>query len=60
MFNRNDCRYKYNPENLFATKIGEHVPSGFSIPTVSLFKSIENKQYLYMDKDCMKKFYKSL
>ena len=52
--------YKYNPENLFATKIGEHVPSGFSIPTVSLFKSKENKQDLYMDKDCMKKFYKSL
>ena len=38
--------YKYNPENLFATKIGEHVPLGFSIPTVSLFKSIENKQYM--------------
>ena len=52
--------YKHNSENLFATKIVEHVPSGFSIPTVSLFKRIENKQYLYMDKDCMKKFYKSL
>ena len=28
--------------------------------TISPFKSIENKQYVYRGKDCMKKFWKSL
>ena len=31
---------KNNPENLFTTKVGEHIPSGFSMPTISSFRSI--------------------
>ena len=47
---------KSNPENLFTTKVGEHIPSGVSMSIVSSFKSIENKHDVYRDKDCMKKF----
>ena len=37
----NEC--KKNPENLSATKVIKHIPSGFSMSTVSSFRSIENK-----------------
>ena len=33
---------KNNPENLSATKLSEHIPSGFSMSTLSSFRSIEN------------------
>ena len=33
---------KNNPENSSATKASEHIPSGFSMPTISSFRSIEN------------------
>ena len=36
-------RYESNPENSSTTKVGEHIPSGFSMPKISSFKSIENK-----------------
>ena len=35
-------------------------PLGFSMSTISSFKSIENKHDLYIGKDCMKKFCESL
>ena len=52
--------YKNNPENLFTTKVGEHILSDFSMPTVSLFKSRENKHDVYRGKDCIKKEFESL
>ena len=48
---------KNNPENSSKTKVREHISSGFSMSTTSLFRSIENKHDLYRGKDCMKKFY---
>ena len=50
---------KNNPENSFATKVGEHISSGFSIFTISSFKSMENKHHVYRAKDCVKKFCES-
>ena len=47
---------KNNPENSSTTKVSEHIPSGFSMSTISLFRSIENKHDVYRGKDCMKKF----
>ena len=35
--------YKKNPQNSFTTKVSEHIPSGFPMPAISLFKGIENK-----------------
>ena len=52
--------YKNNPENSFTTKVGEHILSDFSMPTVSLFKSSENKHDVYRGKDCIKKEFESL
>ena len=51
---------KSNPENSSTAKVGEHISSGFSISIISSFKSIENKNDVYRDKDCMKKFYRFL
>ena len=50
----NGC--KNNPENSSTTKVSEHIPSGFSMSTISSFRSIENKHDVYRGKDCMKKF----
>ena len=38
---------KSNPEYSFTTKVGEHIPSGFSMSTMSSFKTIENKHDVY-------------
>ena len=51
---------KNNPEKSYTTKVGEHIPSGFSMSKISSFKSIENKHDVYWGKDCMKKFCESL
>ena len=51
---------KNNPENVSTTKVSEHIPSGFSMSTISLFKSIENKHDVYRGTDCMIKFCESL
>ena len=51
MFNRN------NPQNSSTKKIGEHIPSGFSMSIISSFKCIHD---VYRGKDCMKKFCESL
>ena len=39
--------YKNNLENLSTTKISKHIPSDFSVSTISLFRSIENKHGIY-------------
>ena len=46
---------KKNPENSSIAKVSEHIPSGFSMSTISLFRSIEIKHDVYRDKDCLKK-----
>ena len=51
---------KNNPENSYTTRVSEHISSGFSMSTISSFKSIENKHDVYRGKDCMKKFCESL
>ena len=45
-----------NPENSSTTKVSEHIPSGFSMSTISSFRSIENKHDVYRCKGCMKTF----
>ena len=42
------------PKNVSTTKVGEHIPSGFSMSTISSFKSIESEHDLYCRKDCIK------
>ena len=49
---------KRNPENY--PQVGKHIPSGFSMSTISSFKSIGNKHDLYRGKNCDKKFCESL
>ena len=34
----------------------QHIPSGFSMSTISSFRSIENKHDVYRGRDCMIKF----
>ena len=47
---------KNSPENSSTTRISEDIPSGFSMSTISSFRSIENKHDVYRGKDCMKNF----
>ena len=42
-------------QNIFQ-EVSQHIPSGFSISTISSFKSIESKHDVYRCKDCMRKF----
>ena len=49
-----------NSANSSTTKVSEHISSGFSMSTISSFKSIGNKHDLYKGKDCMRKFCESL
>ena len=44
-----------NPEISSTTKIGEHIPCGYSMSTICGFH-IEDKHTLHHGKDCMKKF----
>ena len=39
---------KNNTENSSTTKLGEHIPSCFSMSTISSFKSMENKYDVYI------------
>ena len=48
---------KNNPENSSTAEVTEHVPSGYSVSTISSFRSIENKHDVYRGKECMKKFW---
>ena len=52
--------YANNSENSSTTKIGEHIPCGYSMSTIWTFKHIENRHSLYRGEGCMKKFCKSL
>ena len=38
---------KNNPEDLSTKKVSEQIPSGFSVSTISSFRSIENKHDVY-------------
>ena len=53
-------KYKNNPEHLSTIKVGEHqVLSGFSMSTISSFRSKENNFDVYRSKNCIKrKLYK--
>ena len=51
---------KNSAENSYTTKVKEHIPSGFSMSTISSFGSIKNKHDIYRDKDCRKKFFEFL
>ena len=45
---------------LSKTKVSEHILSGFSMPTRSLFEDVENNDDKHRGKDFMKKFFESL
>ena len=47
-------------ENSFTTKVGEYIPSDFSMFKLLSFKSIKIQRDIYRGKDCMKKFLESL
>ena len=51
---------KNNLDISFTTKVGEKIPSSFSMSTISSFKSIKNKHDLYRGNNCMKTFSESL
>ena len=51
---------KNNPEYSSITKANQHTSSGFSMSTISSFRSIEDKHDIYSGKDCMEKFYETL
>ena len=46
---------KNSPENSLTTKLSEHIPLGFSMSTISSFRSIEIST-IFTGKDCMKNF----
>ena len=48
----------YNRKYLSTTKVSKHIPSSFSMSTIS-FRSAENKHDMYRGSDCMKKFCES-
>ena len=47
---------KNNLENSSKTKVSKHIPSGFSMSTISSFKNIKNKYDVYRNEDYMKTF----
>ena len=53
-------RCKNDHEKSSTAKIVVHIPSSFSISTISSFKDIENKHRVYRGKNCMKKFCESV
>ena len=53
-------RCKNNPEKSFITKVGEYIPIGLLMSTISSFEAIGNKHDVYRSKDCTKKFCESL
>ena len=46
---------KNKPDNSSTTKVSKHIPSGFSMSTISSFRSIKNKHDEFSDKDCIKR-----
>ena len=51
---------KNNPEISSTANVSKHIPSGFSMSTISPFRRMENEYDLQRGKDCMKKFCESL
>ena len=51
---------KTNPENLSTKNLSKHIASGFSMYTISSFRSMGNKQDICRGKDCRKTFCESL
>ena len=51
---------KDNPEKLPTTKVGAHIPCGYSMSTTCSCHDIKNKYDAYRGKDCMKNICKSL
>ena len=49
-----------NLEKTSTTKVGKHIPGGYSMPTIGAFDHIENTHSLYCREDGMKKFCRSL
>ena len=47
---------KNSSENSSTKKLSEDILSGFSISTISSFRSMENKHDVYSSKDCIKRF----
>ena len=47
---------KNNPENSSTAKVSEHIPSGFSMSTISSFTSIENKCFFFLFLVCFLRF----
>ena len=47
-------------ENSSTTKIGEHIPCGYSMSTIWAFDNIGNKHTLHRGEDCVKSFCESL
>ena len=45
-----------NPKYSSRTKIGQHIPCGYSMSTIWGFDHTENKHTLYYGNDCRKKF----
>ena len=52
-------RCKNNFEKSSTTKLGEHIPCGYSMSTIWNFDEIENKHDVYWDEDWIKRFCKS-
>ena len=50
---------KNNSENLPTAKVKEHIPSGFSMPAISSFRSIENNHDLFKGKNVWRSFMNS-
>ena len=48
------------PEKFSITKLGEHIPCGYSMSSIWAFGNIENKRTSYCGEDCIKKFCTSL
>ena len=49
-----------NLEKTSTTKVGKHIPGGYSMPTIWALDHIENTHSLYCREDGMKKFCRSL
>ena len=45
---------KNNPENSSTIKVSKHIPSGFSMSTISSIRSTENNRDVYRGKHCVK------
>ena len=51
---------KNNPENPFTTKVGVHIPCGYSLSTIRTFDGIINKHDLHRNENGIKTFCESL